>query len=232
MGINTILWKLNFYKKKICECKKIMTAIIETLMNMMINLIYNLGYWGVFIGMLIKIPSEVILPLAGFAVLQGKMTIWGITLVAALADVVGALFLYFISLKGGRPLLDKYGKYFSISPSKLDRGDKWFVKYGDETVLISRCIPMITELVSITAGVSKMDLKKYIIYTYLGALPFDFGLVYLGFILGPHWNIVETYSSQLDIIFYIGIIAVVAFIVYKIIQTRDDGNLIVKNTNQ
>jgi membrane protein DedA with SNARE-associated domain len=182
--------------------------------------------------MLIKIPSEVILPLAGFAVLQGKMTIWGITLVAALADVVGALFLYFISLKGGRPLLDKYGKYFSISPSKLDRGDKWFVKYGDETVLISRCIPMITELVSITAGVSKMDLKKYIIYTYLGALPFDFGLVYLGFILGPHWNIVETYSSQLDIIFYIGIIAVVAFIVYKIIQTRDDGNLIVKNTNQ
>jgi membrane protein DedA with SNARE-associated domain len=77
-----------------------------------------------------------------------------------------------------------------------------------------------------------MDLKKYIIYTYLGALPFDFGLVYLGFILGPHWNIVETYSSQLDIIFYIGIIAVVAFIVYKIIQTRDDGNLIVKNTNQ
>lgn len=75
-----------------------------------------MGYWVVFLGMLIRIPSEVILPLAGFAVLQGKMTIWGITLIAALADVVGALILYFISLKGGRPLLDKYGKYISISP--------------------------------------------------------------------------------------------------------------------
>lgn len=83
-----------------------------------------MGYWVVFLGMLIRIPSEVILPLAGFAVLQGKMTIWGITLIAALADVVGALVLYFISLKGGRPLLDKYGKYISISPRKLDQGDK------------------------------------------------------------------------------------------------------------
>ncbi|MGO9387128.1 MAG: DedA family protein [Methanobacterium sp.] len=206
-----------------------MTAIIVTLMNMMINLIYNLGYLGVFVGMLIKIPSEIVLPLAGFAVLQGKMTIWGVTLVAALADLVGALVWYSISLKGGRPLLDKYGKYFLISPSKLDRGDKWFGKYGDVTVLISRCIPMITELVSITAGVSKMDLKKYIFYTYLGALPFDFALVYLGFKLGPQWNIIESYSSQLNIIFYIGIIAVVAFIIYKIIQTHVDSNLIFKN---
>jgi membrane protein DedA with SNARE-associated domain len=207
-----------------------MSAIIVTLMNMMITLINNLGYWGVFIGMLIRIPSEVILPLAGFAVLQGKMTIWGVTLVAALADLVGALVWYSISLKGGRPLLDKYGKYFAISPNKLDRGDKWFDKYGDVTVLISRCIPMIAELVSISAGVSKMDLKKYITYTYLGALPFDFALVYLGFKLGAQWNIIETYSSQLNIIFYIGIIAVVAYIVYKIIQTREDSNLI--KTNQ
>ena len=75
-----------------------------------------------------------------------------------------------------------------------------------------------------------MDLKKYIIYTYLGALPFDFALVYLGFKLGAQWNIIETYSSQLNIIFYIGIIAVVAYIVYKIIQTREDSNLI--KTNQ
>ncbi len=207
-----------------------MSAIIVTLINMMITLINNLGYWGIFFGMLIRIPSEVILPLAGFAVLQGKMTIWGVTLVAALADLVGALVWYSISLKGGRPLLDKYGKYFAISPSKLDRGDKWFGKYGDVTVLISRCIPMISELVSISAGVSKMDLKKYITYTYLGSLPFDFALVFLGFKLGAQWNIVETYSSQFNIIFIIGILAIIAFIVYKIIQTREDDYLL--KTNQ
>ncbi len=216
-----------------------MTGITETLMNMTINLINNLGYWGVFIGMSInmtgiELPSEVILPLAGFTVLNGKMTIWGITLVAALGDVVGALILYYIALVGGRPLLEKYGKYFFITPSKIDKGDKWFEKYGDKTVLISRCIPMVRKLISLPAGIAKMDLKKYIIYTYLGSIPFDFLLVYLGFTLGPQWNIVETYSSQLDIIFYIGIIAVVTFVAYKIIKTRNDhdSNLIVEKQTQ
>ncbi len=83
---------------------------------------------------------------------------------------------------------------------------------------------MVRKLISLPAGVAKMDLRKYILYTYLGSLPFDFVLVYLGFTLGPQWNIVETYSSQLDIIFYIGIISVISFIVYKLIQTRDDNN--------
>ena len=204
-----------------------MTGISETLMNMSINLVDNLGYWCIFIGMSlnmtgIELPSEVIMPLAGFAVFQGKMTLWGITLVASLAEVLGALVIYFIALKGGRPLLDKYGKYVLITPSKLDRGDKWFEKYGHEAVLICRCIPIIRKLITVPAGVARMDLKKFVLYTFLGSLPYAFVLGYIGFTLGPSWNIIESYSSYYDIIIYSGIIAIVAYIAYKIIRTRDE----------
>ena len=87
-------------------------GLSATLMNIAINLTNNLGYWGIFLGMTlnmtgVELPSEVIMPLAGFAVFQGKMTLWGITLVAATAEVLGALIIYFIALKGGRPFLDK-----------------------------------------------------------------------------------------------------------------------------
>lgn len=202
-------------------------GLSATLMNIAINLTNNLGYWGIFLGMTlnmtgVELPSEVIMPLAGFAVFQGKMTLWGITLVAATAEVLGALIIYFIALKGGRPLLDKYGKYVLITPSKLDRGDKWFEKYGHEAVLICRCIPIIRKLITVPAGVARMDLKKFVLYTFLGSLPYAFVLGYIGFTLGPSWNIIESYSSYYDIIIYSGIIAIVAYIAYKIIRTRDE----------
>ena len=189
-------------------------GLSATLMNIAINLTNNLGYWGIFLGMTlnmtgVELPSEVIMPLAGFAVFQGKMTLWGITLVAATAEVLGALIIYFIALKGGRPFLDKYGKYFLLTPSKLDRGDKWFEKYGNEAILIGRCIPIVRKLVTV------------VIYTFLGSLPYAFVLGYLGYILGPNWNIIESYSGIYDIIIYVGIIVVVGFVAYKIIRSSD-----------
>ncbi len=201
-------------------------GLSATLMNIAINLTNNLGYWGIFIGMTVnmtgvELPSEVIMPLAGFAVFQGKMTLWGITLVAATAEVLGALVIYFIALKGGRPFLDKYGKYFLLTPSKLDRGDKWFEKYGNEAILIGRCIPIVRKLVTVPAGLARMDLKKFVIYTFLGSLPYAFALGYLGYLLGPNWNIIESYSGIYDIIIYIGIIIGVGFIGYKIIRSSD-----------
>lgn len=202
-------------------------GLSETLINTAINLVQSMGYWGIFAAMTlnmtgIELPSEVIMPLAGFAVFQGKMTLWGITIVAAVAETLGALVIYFICLKGGRPLLDRYGKYVLITPSKLDRADKWFEKYGDETVLVGRCIPIVRKIVTVPAGVARMDLKKFTIYTFLGSLPYAFALGYLGYILGPNWIIIENYSSVYDIIIYAGIIAIVIYLAYKIIKTRNE----------
>ena len=197
-----------------------MVSIVEFISNFAINLIGSLGYWGVFIGMTLEsacipLPSEVIMPFAGFAVSQGKMTLLGITIVGTLGNLLGSLIAYFVGFKGGRPLLEKYGKYVLISPDKLNLADTWFEKYGHEAVLISRMLPAIRTFISLPAGIARMDLKKFILYTFLGSLPWTFALGYIGVQLGAKWDIIRGYFHILDIIVVVGIIGVLAYIIYK-----------------
>src|SRR5690606_5938122 len=149
-----------------------MFSIVEYVSNMAINLIEMLGYWGVFIGMTLEsacipIPSEIIMPFAGYVVWEGQMTLWGITLTGALGNLFGSLIAYYVGWWGGRPFLEKYGKYFLISHSKLVLAEEWFAKYGHEAVLISRVLPIIRTFISLPAGIANMDIKKFIIYTFL-----------------------------------------------------------------
>jgi membrane protein DedA with SNARE-associated domain len=202
-----------------------MTSIIELVSNFAINMISSLGYWGVFIGMTVEsacipLPSEVIMPFAGFAVSEGKMTLLGITIAGTLGNLLGGLIIYFIGLKEGRPLLEKYGKYILISHSKLDRADHWFEKYGHEAVLIGRMLPVIRTFISLPAGIARMDLKKFTIYTLLGSLPWTFALGYIGVQLGPHWELIKGYFHVLDIIVAIGIVGVLAYLIYKYKKNR------------
>ncbi len=203
-------------------------GVTTNLLNYALNLVQTFGYWGVFIGMSlnmtgIEIPSEVIMPFAGFAVAQGsKMTIWGLTIIGSLGEVVGALIIYGICLKGGRPLLNKFGKYFYLTPKKLDKSDEWFQKHGDKAVLFGRMIPAVRKVVSIPAGLARMDVKKFMLYSFLGNLPYAFLLVYLGYTLGPYYTIVEQYSGDLDYVFYPLVGLIVIFIIYRIIATRNE----------
>lgn len=204
-----------------------MISIVEYVSHIAINLIETLGYWGVFIGMTIEsacipLPSEVIMPFAGFAVYDGKMSLWGITLVGALGNLFGSLIAYFVGLKGGRPFLEKYGKYVLISHSKLDMAHEWFDRYGHEAVLISRVLPIIRTFISLPAGIAEMDLKKFTIYTFLGSLPWCFVLGYIGVQLGPNWEIIESYFHILDVIVVIGIVAFIAYLTYKYWYIKQD----------
>jgi membrane protein DedA with SNARE-associated domain len=197
-----------------------MTSIIELVSDFAINMIGSLGYWGVFIGMTLEsacipLPSEVIMPFAGFAVSEGKMTLLGIGIIGALGNLLGGLIAYFVGLKGGRPFLEKYGKYILINPNKLDLADSWFEKYGHEAVLISRMLPAIRTFISLPAGIARMDLKKFAIYTFLGSLPWTFALAYIGVQLGPHWEVIKGYFHILDIVVAVGIIGVLTYIIYK-----------------
>lgn len=199
-----------------------MTGIVEFVSNFAIYLINSLGYWGVFIGMTLEsacipLPSEIIMPFSGFVVWQGttNMTLWGITLIGALGNLVGSLIAYFVGLKGGRPLLEKYGKYVLITHSKLELADQWFERYGYEAVLISRVLPIVRTFISLPAGISHMDLKKFVIYTFVGSLPWCFVLGYIGVQLGPRWEIIKGYFHILDIIVVVGIIAFLGYIIYK-----------------
>ena len=157
------------------------------------------------------------MPFSGFVVWQGNtnMTLIGITLVGALGNLTGSLIAYFVGLKGGRPLLEKYGRYILITHSKLELADKWFSRYGSEAVLISRMLPVIRTFISLPAGIAGMDLKKFIIYTFIGSLPWTFALGYIGVQLGPNWEIIRSYFHILDILVFIGILGVIGYLVYK-----------------
>lgn len=197
-----------------------MTGIVEFVSNSAISLIESLGYWGVFIGMTLEsacipIPSEIIMPFAGFAVFQGKMTLLGITLVGTLGNLLGSLIAYYVGLKGGRPLLERYGKYVLISHNKLNLADEWFDKYGNEAVLISRMLPVIRTFISLPAGIARMDLKRFIAYTFIGSLPWIFALGFIGVKLGSQWDVIRAYFHLLDIIVLIGLILFLAYLIYK-----------------
>ena len=197
-----------------------MIGIVESVSNLVISLIENLGYWGIFIGMTLEsacipLPSEVIMPFAGFVVNEGELSLTGITLVGALGNLFGSLIAYFVGLIGGRPLLEKYGKYILISKGEIDLADDWFKKYGNKAIFISRMLPAIRTIISLPAGIARMDLKKFIIYTFLGSLPWTFALGFIGVKLGQNWDIIKNYFHILDIIVIIGVIGFLAYLIYK-----------------
>jgi membrane protein DedA with SNARE-associated domain len=177
--------------------------ITQTLSDFIISVIEQLGYAGVFVGMTLEsvglpIPSEVI----------------GITIAGTLGCLAGSLIAYCIGLWGGRPLLERYGKYVLIRKSELDRADEWFEKYGDKAVFISRLLPVIRTFISFPAGIVHMDVRKFSLYTVLGSLPWCFALAYIGVLLGPHWVDIEGLFKYLDIAVVLGIIALIAYLIY------------------
>ncbi|WP_321421283.1 DedA family protein [uncultured Methanobacterium sp.] len=197
-----------------------MISIVEYIVNLAIHLIEILGYWGVFLGMTLEsacipLPSEIIMPFAGFVVYEGKMSLIGITIVGALGNLFGSLIAYFIGFKGGRPFLEKYGKYIFITHKRLEMADNWFEKYGHEAVLISRVLPIMRTFISLPAGIAHMDLKKFITYTFLGSLPWCFVLGYIGYQLGPRWDLIRGYFHILDVIVIMGIIGVLFYLLYR-----------------
>lgn len=194
--------------------------IIETLSNFIISVIEQLGYAGVFVGMTLEsvglpIPSEVIMPFAGYVVWEGGLTLIGITVAGTLGCLAGSLIAYYIGLWGGRPLLERYGKYVLISKRELDLADKWFEKYGDRAVFVSRLLPVVRTYISFPAGIVNMNVKKFSLYTVLGSLPWCFGLAYIGVLLGPHWEDIKGLFRYLDIAVIVGIIALVAYLIYR-----------------
>lgn len=183
--------------------------------NLAVNLIGTLGYLGVAIGTAF-FPSEIIMPLAGVAVSHGKMTLWGIIAAAIIGDVSGALIIYSIAYIGGRPLMEKYGKYILIDHDKLEQADAWFEKYGPEAVLISKLLPIMGRVISVPAGIAKMSLKKFIIYTFIGTVPFAVTLGYLGVQLGIKWPVIKEYLDTWDIVIVtVVFIGILAYLIYK-----------------
>jgi membrane protein DedA with SNARE-associated domain len=193
--------------------------IIGTLSDFAISVIEQLGYGGVFAGMTLEsvglpIPSEIIMPFCGYVAWEGKLTLLGVAFAGTLGCLMGSLIAYYIGLWGGRPLLDRYGRYVFIRKQELDRAHEWFGKYGDRAVFVSRLLPVVRTFISYPAGIVGMDIKKFSFYTVLGSFPWCLGLAYIGVLLGPHWKDVERFFAYLDILVIAGAIGLIAYLIY------------------
>jgi len=174
--------------------------IIEFLSGLIVATISLLGYSGIVLLMAIEsacipLPSEIIMPFSGYLVSTGQMNLWAVAFAGAVGCVLGSLVAYWVGMYGGRPLIEKYGRYVLLSPHDLDIADRWFAKRGEVIVFVSRLLPGIRTFIAFPAGVARMNLKRFVIYTFAGSLPWCLGLAYVGQKLGEKWNKDDTLKT-------------------------------------
>jgi len=167
--------------------------IIEIISAFIVATISTLGYGGIVLLMAIEsacipLPSEIIMPFSGYLVYTGRFNIWLVGIAGAFGCVVGSLVAYWIGMYGGRPLIERYGKYLLISHHDLNLADRWFARFGEVIVFVSRLLPAVRTFIAFPAGVARMNLKKFIVYTFAGSLPWCLGLAYVGKKLGEQWD--------------------------------------------
>lgn len=169
----------------------------------------------------IPIPSEVTMVFGGFLVSRGLMDLWALAVVGTLANVAGSILAYYVGLKGGRPFLQKYGKYLFIHSHRLELADRWFSRYGEITVFTSRLLPAIRTFISLPAGIAKMNFPRFVIYTTLGCFPWSLFLAYVGFLLGENWESVLDYYHRFEYL-VIALLAasVLGFIIWRTVKKQ------------
>src|SRR5947199_705860 len=196
----------------------LVARIIETLSGLIVGTISALGYPGLILLMgiesaCIALPSEIIMPFSGYLVYTGRFNLWAVSVAGAVGCVVGSVVAYAVGMYGGRPVIEKYCRYVLISHHDLDLADRWFARYGEMIIFTSRLLPVIRTFIAFPAGVAKMNLTRFIAYTFLGSLPWCLGLAYAGQKLGEQWDkndALKTWFHRFD--FVIGIIHVVAVV--------------------
>jgi len=188
--------------------------IIEILSGFIVATISLMGYGGVVLLMAIEsacipLPSEIIMPFSGYLVSTGQMNLWLVGIAGAVGCVLGSMVAYWAGMYGGRPFVEKYGRYVLVSRHDLDMADRWFANYGEIIIFVSRLLPAIRTFIAFPAGVARMNVKRFIIYTFAGSLPWCLGLAYIGQLLGEKWNkddTLKTWFHRFD--FVIGIVGV------------------------
>lgn len=194
--------------------------IISSLANYVISMISGTGYLGIFFLMvaesaLIPIPSEIIMPFSGYLVSTGKLNPVLTILAGAIGNLVGSLIAYMIGVKLGREFIVRYGKYVLLKKSHLDWTEAYFGKYGDRSTFVSRLLPAVRTYISLPAGIAKMNLKKFSIYTFAGSLVWSAMLTYVGMALGEQWTKIRHYSDYIDGAVIVGIAIIIIIIAKK-----------------
>jgi membrane protein DedA with SNARE-associated domain len=194
--------------------------ILGFLAYLIITCITVTGYAGVFVLMFIEscgvpAPSEVSMPFAGYLVSTGRFDFWLVVLAGTLGNVLGSLLAYWIGARGGRPLLERYGKYVGISARHLDAADGWFQKHGEVAVFGGRLLPVVRTYISFPAGAARMNLKKFIAYTTLGVFLWALLFTWFGMKLAAEWNQIHERLQFLNILVVVGILVAAVYLWYR-----------------
>lgn len=197
-------------------------AILQPLIDWVTVTIGDYGLFAVFGLMLLEsmgvlIPSEAISPFAGYLVSRGQMGFFGAVAAGVLGNLVGSWVAYFVGLWGGRELWFRYGRYVGVRAHHLKVAERWFDRYDEFAVLVSRCLPVVRTFISFPAGTARMNLAKFSFYTFVGCVPWVLALTYLGYYLGENWEEVGRFLHYLD---YAVALTMLAGAVYLFLRWR------------
>jgi len=196
----------------------VLIEILDQITQFIISTISNSGYFGIFLLMiaesaLIPIPSEIIMPFSGYLVSTEKFDLGLVILAGSLGNLVGSLIAYYVGLKLGREIILRYGKYIFLKKSHLDFTESYFSRFGDKSTFVGRLLPAVRTYISLPAGLAKMDVKKFVFYTFIGSVIWNSVLTFVGIKLGENWNSIQKYTHYFDVIVIIGVIVVIVFFV-------------------
>jgi membrane protein DedA with SNARE-associated domain len=202
---------------------------IEELLLDFVEYVYDaIGWPGVVVMMAIEsacipLPSEIIMPLAGWFLIedQGRGEEWLLLagFCGALGNLIGSLAAYAVGAWGGRPLLQRFGRYVLISREEIERAEHWFVRYGDRAVFISRVLPVVRTFISLPAGVARMNVWRFSVLSFVGSFPWSLGLAWAGFLLGENWERIRDWMRPADIPILIVLAALVAWYIYRRVRS-------------
>jgi membrane protein DedA with SNARE-associated domain len=167
--------------------------VISVLVSWVVEVISAVGYLGILALMTIEsacipLPSEIIMPFAGYLVSLGRFSLIGAATAGALGCNLGSTIAYLVAVKGGRKAIERWGAYALVRPVELDRAERFFARYGAITVFVGRLLPVIRTFISFPAGLARMPMLKFQIYSFVGSWPWCFALAYVGMVLGARWD--------------------------------------------
>ena len=194
--------------------------VLVYIAGLAVNCIRRAGYPGVFLLMVLEsaclpVPSEVVCPFSGYLVYTGEFDFFVAVLAQVLGNLVGSLAAYYVGLLGGRELVLRYGRYILLREEHLRRAEAWFERYGDRAIFVSRLLPVVRTVISLPAGVARMNPVKFAVYTTVGSAPWCAALTYAGVVLGANWHLVGKLFERVDLVLLLAVLALLVFLAYR-----------------
>lgn len=211
--------------------------MFDAVVHFMTDEVARFGYLGVFVLMVLEsacvpVPSEVTMLFGGalaspsFAAPGRELDLWTVALVGTAGNLVGSWLAYLAGAIGGRPLINRWGRYLLLTPHEIDRAHEWFERHGEAAVFFSRLLPVVRTFISLPAGVARMNFAKFTLYTILGCLPWSLALAFAGFKLGENWHVVDRIMRPFSLVLAVAFVVAAAWwIRRRLRQARAvDGN--------